>query len=77
MEEESIDSGLAALRNVGKVTKKGTLGTPSAPIHMVTVEKGSNFKEQLWRTVRAIATTFLLISGFGALIEDRAIGKGL
>ncbi|KAL8522229.1 hypothetical protein ACS0TY_012390 [Phlomoides rotata] len=43
---------------------------------MVTAE-GGHFKEQLWRTVRALGLAFLLISGVGALIEDRGIGKGL
>ncbi|RWR73639.1 ATP-dependent zinc metalloprotease FTSH 5, mitochondrial [Cinnamomum micranthum f. kanehirae] len=74
-EEESI-SGLSALRNVGSSTKDGILGTTSAPIHMVTAE-GGHFKDQLWRTFRSIALAFLLISGVGALIEDRGIGRGL
>ncbi|GLT25580.1 hypothetical protein SLA2020_007010 [Shorea laevis] len=72
---ESILS-LSAFRKVEKPTKDGILGTSGAPIHMVTAG-GSNFKEQLWRTIRAIALGFLLISGVGALIEDRGIGKGL
>ncbi|KAK4401222.1 ATP-dependent zinc metalloprotease FTSH 4, mitochondrial [Sesamum angolense] len=63
---------LSAVRNVGKSSKDGILGTASAPIHMVTAE-GGNFKEQLWRTVRALGLAFLLISGVGALIEDRGI----
>ncbi|KAM7490546.1 hypothetical protein LguiA_033467 [Lonicera macranthoides] len=75
LEEESI-GGLSAFRNVGKSTKEGVLGTPSAPIHMVTAE-GAHFKEQLWRTFRALGLAFLLISGVGALIEDRGISKGL
>lgn len=73
--EESM-LGISALRNVGKTTKDGALGTSAAPIHMVTSE-GSHFKEQLWRTVRTIGLGFLLISGVGALIEDRGISKGL
>ncbi|KAL0317862.1 UNVERIFIED_CONTAM: ATP-dependent zinc metalloprotease FTSH 5, mitochondrial [Sesamum angustifolium] len=43
---------------------------------MVTAE-GGHFKEQLWRTVRSLGMAFLLISGFGALIEDKGIGLGL
>ncbi|XP_077210618.1 ATP-dependent zinc metalloprotease FTSH 5, mitochondrial-like [Tasmannia lanceolata] len=74
-EPESI-AGLSALRSVGQSTKDGALGTASAPIHMVTSE-GGHFKEQLWRTFRTIALAFLLISGVGALIEDRGISKGL
>ncbi|GER32102.1 ATP-dependent zinc metalloprotease FtsH [Striga asiatica] len=75
VEEESYGA-LSALKNVGKTSKDGILGTAGAPIHMVTAE-GGNFKEQLWRTVRALGLAFLLISGVGALIEDRGIGKGL
>ncbi|GAA0183200.1 metalloprotease [Lithospermum erythrorhizon] len=67
---------LSAFKNAGKHTKDGILGTASAPIHMVTAE-GGHFKEQLWRTVRALGMAFLLISGVGALIEDRGISKGL
>ncbi|KAM0070519.1 putative peptidase M41, AAA+ ATPase domain, ATPase, AAA-type, core, peptidase, FtsH [Helianthus debilis subsp. tardiflorus] len=74
-EEETI-GGLSAFKNVGKSTKEGVLGTAAAPIHMVATE-GGHFKEQLWRTVRALGMGFLLISGVGALIEDRGITKGL
>jgi hypothetical protein len=56
------------------MTKEGLLGTPQAPIHMVTAEGG--LKVQAWRTLRTLALGFLLISGVGALIEDRGIGKG-
>lgn len=58
-----------------KHAKDGVLGTASAPIHMVAAE-GGHFKEQLWRTVRALGLGFLLISGAGALVEDRGISKG-
>ncbi|MBA0731927.1 hypothetical protein Gogos_016047, partial [Gossypium gossypioides] len=74
--EEEIKGGLSALRNVGKPTNNGALGTASAPIHMVSSESG-NFKDQLWRIFRSLALGFLLISGIGALIEDRGISKGL
>ncbi|KAL2545001.1 ATP-dependent zinc metalloprotease FTSH 4 [Forsythia ovata] len=73
--EESIGA-LSAFKNTVKSSKGRILGTVSAPIHMVTGEGGS-FKEQLWRTTRALGMTFLLISAFGALIEDKGIGKGL
>ncbi|KAG6492990.1 hypothetical protein ZIOFF_047962 [Zingiber officinale] len=77
-EEETFTNinSIAALENVGQITKDGVLGTASAPIHMVTAET-SNFKEQLWRTLRTLAVSFLLISGVGALIEDKGISKGL
>ncbi|KAF9681009.1 hypothetical protein SADUNF_Sadunf06G0181100 [Salix dunnii] len=72
-EEETL-GGLSVFRNVGKSTKDGVLGTAGTPIHMVATE-GGHFKEQLWRTIRTIALAFLLISGVGALIEDRGISK--
>lgn len=77
-EEDSIDSisSIPALKTVVQSTKDGILGTASAPIHMVTAET-SNFKEQLWRTFRTIAVSFLVLSGVGALIEDRGLSKGL
>ncbi|KAK8627871.1 hypothetical protein V6N13_135469 [Hibiscus sabdariffa] len=74
--EEESKSGFSVFQNVGKSTKHGLLGTASAPIHMVTTE-GGNFKDQLWRTFRSSALGFLLISGVGALIDDRGISKGL
>ncbi|KAL6841561.1 hypothetical protein ACP4OV_028704 [Aristida adscensionis] len=72
----AMEEGIPAFRSVGQLTKDGALGTASAPIHMVTAERGQ-FKEQLWKTFRSIALTFLIISGIGALIEDRGITKGL
>ncbi|KAK4485909.1 hypothetical protein RD792_008560, partial [Penstemon davidsonii] len=76
LEEESVGA-LSALRNVGKSSKDGILGTASNPIHTVSASGGGQFKEQLWRTIRFLGMGFLLISGVGALIEDRGIGKGL
>lgn len=68
-------SAAPILGSAGVMTKEGLLGTPQAPIHMVTAEGG--LKVQAWRTLRTLALGFLLISGVGALIEDRGIGKGL
>ncbi|XP_042451863.1 ATP-dependent zinc metalloprotease FTSH 5, mitochondrial-like isoform X1 [Zingiber officinale] len=75
-EEELLTNynSIPALKNAGLSTKDGILGTANAPIHMVTAES-SNFKEQLWRTFRTLAVSFLVISGVGALIEDRGISK--
>lgn len=75
--ESNVNMASAAapiLGSAGVMTKEGLLGTPQAPIHMVTAEGG--LKVQAWRTLRTLALGFLLISGVGALIEDRGIGKG-
>lgn len=63
------------LSSVGSSTKEGVLGSASSPIHMVSSEGG--FKQQFWRTLRTLALGFLLISGLGALVEDKGLGKGL
>ena len=34
-------------------------------------------RAQLWRTVRTLAVTFLIISGLGALMEDRGLSRGI
>ena len=74
-EEESI-GGFSAFRNVGKPTKDRTLGTASSPIHMVATEAAS-LKDRLWRAFRSLVVVFLLISGAGALIEDKGISQGI
>lgn len=71
----NIATAAPALGAVGAMTKEGLLGSAQAPIHMVTAEGG--LKVQAWRTLRTLALGFLLISGVGALIEDRGIGKGM
>ncbi|KAK4384744.1 ATP-dependent zinc metalloprotease FTSH 5, mitochondrial [Sesamum angolense] len=73
--DEKGVGAISAFRNVRR-SSKDSPGTTSAPTHMVTAE-GGHFKEQLWRTVHSLGMAFLLISGFGALIEDKGIGLGL
>lgn len=70
----ATSSGGGFLGSIGMMTKDGPLGTASAPIHMVSSEGG--LKIQAWRTLRTLALGFLLLSGVGALIEDRGISKG-
>jgi len=67
-------SGRSLLGSIGIMSKDGQLGTASAPIHMVSSEDG--LKVQAWRTLRMLVLGFLLLSGVGALIEDRGISKG-
>eukprot|EP00899_Mesostigma_viride_P016279 jgi/Mesvir1/24652/Mv21956-RA.1 len=62
-------SGAAASSAVGAPA----LGSAKAPIHTVAADPG--FKYQMWRTVRTLGTAFLLLSGFGALMEDKVMGK--
>jgi len=41
---------------------------------MVPLEGG--WRSQLWRTVRSLALAFVVLSGVGAIMEDRGLGKG-
>lgn len=71
----SSSPGQSMLGIINNAAKEGALGSASSPIHMVSAEGG--FKQQFWRTVRTLAVAFLLISGLGAVFEDRGIRKGL
>ncbi|PIN06831.1 AAA+-type ATPase containing the peptidase M41 domain [Handroanthus impetiginosus] len=75
VDEESI-SERSASRNVETSSNNGNLGTANTPIYLFT-DAGANFKEQLWRTLRALVLGFLFVSGFGAILEDRGISKAL
>ncbi|XP_050159031.1 ATP-dependent zinc metalloprotease FTSH 5, mitochondrial-like [Malus sylvestris] len=66
----------SVLRNVGKSTEEGILGTESDPIHVVATE-GGQFKELLWCTIRTIAVAFLLIFGIREYTEDGEKALGL
>lgn len=79
MSTASSEGGMgtfSALKNVGQVTMDGVLGSANAPIHAVTSQTGT-FKNILWSMVRTVALGFLLISGAGALLEGRGVGKAL
>lgn len=74
-----LQSGSVALGAVGAAGATGAptgaaLGTASSPIHMVPLEGG--WRSQLWRTVRSLALAFVVLSGVGAIMEDRGLGKG-
>eukprot|EP00871_Galdieria_phlegrea_P002056 jgi/Galph1/2851/GphlegSOOS_G1501.1 len=50
-------------------------GTSEEPIHVSLAEPST--KSQFWKLVRSVAVFFIVISGLGALFEERAVGKGL
>ncbi|KAL3156667.1 ATP-dependent zinc metalloprotease FTSH 4, mitochondrial [Trebouxia sp. C0009 RCD-2024] len=64
--------GGAAGANSGVATE---LGSSKNPIYMMQAEP--TFKAQLWRTVRTLTVAFLIISGIGALFDERGLGKGI
>ena len=47
----------------------GSLGTPSAPVHVTQAEP--SFRAQMWRSIRSLGLAFIVISGIGALMEDK------
>jgi len=67
---ESAQQASAAARVLGSAA-----GTEKNPIYMMQAEP--SFREQMWRTLRSLGLAFLLISGLGALVEDRGIGRGM
>ncbi len=65
-------TGAAGANNGAAATE---LGSSKNPIYMMQAEP--TFKAQLWRTVRTLAVAFLIISGIGALFDERGLGKGI
>ena len=55
--------GAAALQN-GEV-----LGTAQSPVYTQQLEP--TFKAQFWRTLRTLGTAFIVLSGIGALADER------
>jgi len=63
-------SGAEVMTAMGSV-----MGTSKNPIHILQAEP--TFKSQLWRTIRALLLTFVVLSGLGALIEDKGMPRGV
>ena len=51
------------------------MGSSKNPIYIM--QPDPPFRAQLWRTVRTLAVAFLLISGIGALFDERGLGRGI
>ena len=47
------------------------LGTAQAPVHVTQADP--SFRAQFWRTVRSLGLAFIVISGIGALMEDKGV----
>lgn len=69
---EACVTGAAGANSGAAATE---LGSSKNPIYMMQAEP--TFKAQLWRTVRTLAVAFLIISGIGALFDERGLGKGI
>ena len=51
------------------VATAAALGSENNPLYTQQLEP--TFKAQMWRTVRTLGTAFIVLSGIGALLEDR------
>ncbi|KAK9909143.1 hypothetical protein WJX75_007825 [Coccomyxa subellipsoidea] len=63
------------ITRAGAATVQGELGSAKNPVYMMQAEP--SFRAQLWRTVRTLAVAFLVLSGVGALVEERGLTKGI
>ena len=69
----SSSSGAAAAT---AAAAQQVLGSEKNPLYTQQLEP--TFKAQLWRTVRTLGTAFIVLSGIGALLEDRGgMGKAI
>jgi len=66
---ENAAPAMSSVANKGK-----ELGSSVEPVHVSLAEP--SMRSQLWKTVRALGTTFLVLSGIGAILEERGLGKG-
>lgn len=63
----SAAAGVGGLLSGGAKTD---LGTAQAPVHVTQAEP--SFKAQFWRSIRSLGLAFIVISGIGALMEDKS-----
>ncbi|ABP00236.1 predicted protein [Ostreococcus lucimarinus CCE9901] len=61
--------GASATATESDAAPKGMLASEKNPLYTQQLEP--TFKAQLWRTVRTLGTAFIVLSGIGALLEDR------
>ena len=64
------NSASAIMTGAGaSLTSTGALGSASTPIYTQQLEP--TFRAQMWRTVRTLGVAFVVLSGIGALADDR------
>jgi ATP-dependent metalloprotease len=73
-----MEHNMKQASSTSAATNRGYLpitGSPEEPIHVALAEPST--KSQFWKLVRSVAVFFIVISGLGALFEERSVGKGL
>jgi ATP-dependent metalloprotease len=63
------NAGARAANAANAAPAVAALGSEKNPLYTQQLEP--TFKAQLWRTVRTLGTAFIVLSGIGALLEDR------
>lgn len=71
-----VGSGASTSGKTVAAASAGVLGSEKNPLFTQQLEP--TFKAQIWRTVRTLGTAFIVLSGVGALLEDRGgMGKAI
>lgn len=64
-----------AASQLGAAAVAAQRGTSAAPLYIMQAEP--TMRAQLWRTVRTLGIAFLVLSGLGALMEDKGLSRGV
>jgi ATP-dependent metalloprotease len=64
--------GMAGMASSGSMNAYASGNNANEPMFVTMVEGG--WRSQLWKTVRMVAVTFLLISAVGVLMDERGVG---
>ena len=68
------EPGLGAASGAGGAAG-AALGSAKNPVYMMQAEPTA--RAQLWRTIRTLALALLIMSGVGALVEERGLSRGI
>lgn len=61
--------------SVGMLASKGAGNSQANPIHVTLAEP--SMQQQLWRAVRVLGTTFLVLGFIGVIMEERGVTRGM
>lgn len=73
-EARVCDPGLGTASS-GASSGATALGSAKNPLYMMQAEPTA--RAQLWRTFRTLALALLIMSGLGALVEERGLSRGI
>jgi ATP-dependent metalloprotease len=50
---------------------------PTSPVHVAMVDSSGGWKNQMWKTGRTLAVVFIVVTAFGAILDDKGLGGKL